>query len=444
MVIFFLIEKDFFKIMKKILKILLLIFISETLLFSQENLSLEEAMKIGLENNYQISISKRNLEVSENNNSWGAVGFLPKIDASLSETARWDYQDTTSSQTNAFSSRISMSWLLFDGFGMQINKKKLENLEIISKGNVDIIIENTIENIILSYYRCILEKEKLKVVEEVKSLSKDRYNYIKSKKEFGASVTYDVLQAKNSFLSDSSNFLLQKINYENSIKNLKLLIGEGRKINYNFTEGLEINLLNYDFDILLKKLFNQNKSLKNQLLSINIQTLELDFQKSRYYPTVSLNSGFDFNSSNVNPESKFLNNIKNKTHDFYITLSVNINIFNGGNTERAIQNTKIQQDIMNLENLELRHTLKNALSNLLSNYNLRKDLYKVSNESFETAKLNLQISNEKYKSGAINSFNYRDIQVIYLNSAFNKLQASYNLIDAETEMLKTVGEINLK
>ncbi len=66
----------------------------------------------------------------------------------------------------------------------------------------------------LGYYKTILEKEKLTVLTELKQLSGDRYAYILRKQEIGSAVTFDVLQAKNAFLSDSATFLLQELNLE--------------------------------------------------------------------------------------------------------------------------------------------------------------------------------------------------------------------------------------
>ncbi|MCB9249953.1 MAG: TolC family protein, partial [Ignavibacteriales bacterium] len=48
--------------------------------FSQEPLSLSDAINIGLENNYNIRIAKKDLEVSSENNSWSNVGRFPSID----------------------------------------------------------------------------------------------------------------------------------------------------------------------------------------------------------------------------------------------------------------------------------------------------------------------------------------------------------------------------
>lgn len=63
----------------------------------------------------------------------------------------------------------------------------------------------------------------------------------------------------------------------------------------------------------------------------------------------------------------------------------------------------------------------------------------VSEQSLEAAEMNLQIADEKFKSGAINSFNYRDIQINYLNTALNRLQAMYNLIYSNTTLARLTG-----
>ena len=41
----------------------------------------------------------------------------------------------------------------------------------------------------------------------------------------------------------------------------------------------------------------------------------------------------------------------------------------------------------------------------------------------------------------INSFNYRDVQLLFLNAAFGKLQATYDLIDTHSELMRLTGSI---
>ena len=66
--------------MKKIIIILFLI--SPFILFSQENLSLENAIKIGLKQNFDIQLSERNLDISKVKNNLANAGALPTIDIS--------------------------------------------------------------------------------------------------------------------------------------------------------------------------------------------------------------------------------------------------------------------------------------------------------------------------------------------------------------------------
>lgn len=89
----------------------------------------------------------------------------------------------------------------------------------------------------------------------------------------------------------------------------------------------------------------------------------------------------------------------------------------------------------------MKHDLSNSLSNVYEYYLVRKELLEISKENLEAAQLNLQISKEKFENGAINSFNFRDVQNIYLNASVQDLEAIYNLIDAQTSLLRMTGTI---
>ena len=87
----------------------------------------------------------------------------------------------------------------------------------------------------------------------------------------------------------------------------------------------------------------------------------------------------------------------------------------------------------------MEHALTNELFNLVDYYGVRVELLNVANENMEAAGLNLEISEDKYRSGVINSFNYRDIQLIYLNAALRRLQAIYNLVVSKTQLTRITG-----
>ncbi len=415
-------------------------------LSAQQELSLADAIRVGMKNNYQILISKQEFEISKNNNAWGTAGRFPVITAGLNQFNRYDNADSRTIPgqrdkyyTSSVNPYINMNWTLFDGFAVNISKEKLALLEEFSEGNASLIVENTVQGIILAYYQVLLEQEKLKVFKEIKNLSGDRYAYEMEKKKLGSSVTYNVLQAEDAYLSDSSNYLLQKLNLKNAILNLKLLLGEKSRKEYTLTDDFEIITESVAFDTLLNKMMSNNKTLRNQYINQEILKKEIRYQKSSLYPKLSLNAGFDqfnYRTKYENMDVAYTNSL-----DFYANFSLSFNLSNGGNVKRAIQNAKIDEVIGQLTTNEIEHTLGNQLKNYFDLYNIRKQLYDVSLVSVESAQLNLKISGEKFKSGAINSFNYRDVQLIYLNAAIGRLEAIYNLISTYTELLRLSGGI---
>jgi outer membrane protein TolC len=115
------------------------------------------------------------------------------------------------------------------------------------------------------------------------------------------------------------------------------------------------------------------------------------------------------------------------------------NIYSGGNRKRSKQIAEINETIANTETQEMVHLVSNQLLNEFDAYNIRKIQNEVATESLKTAELNLDISADKLKSGAINSFNYRDIQLLYLNAALQKVQAIYALIQSHTNLSRLTG-----
>ena len=59
--------------------------------------------------------------------------------------------------------------------------------------------------------------------------------------------------------------------------------------------------------------------------------------------------------------------------------------------------------------------------------------------SAEAARINYSISEEKFKGGTINSFDFRVVQNNYLTASVQKLQALYNLMDSKVELMRLTG-----
>ncbi|MFZ1292050.1 MAG: TolC family protein [Melioribacteraceae bacterium] len=426
------------KIRKHIFVIILVLFTSIRIQ-PQEKLTLSEAIKIGLENNYDIRIAKKDLQIADENNSWGSAGRYPSIDLGVTSVNRFDDTGINEVTTQSLVPSVTLNWTLFNGFKIYNTKKKLNDIFKLTEGSVAVLIENKIQSIILSYYNVLLQKEKLKVFEEVEKLSKDRYDRAQLSKEIGSSVSYEVLQAKNSWLEDRSTYLSQKLILDNSIRSLNLLIGEKNDKVYDFIDDFTAPESQYFLEDLKNKMLTNNRTLKNQYINQLIADRNIDIAQDDYYPTLRLNSGYDYENSNQRINN--LPKVNTKSYDYYANVSLGWNLFNGLNTGRAVEIAQIEKEISEIETEQIEHSLTNTLSQLFELFSIRKELLNVAEENLEAAKLNLKISEEKFRNGSITSFNYRDIQIIFLNAAVLKLNAIYNLKETDTELARITGSI---
>jgi outer membrane protein TolC len=426
--------------MKSTVIIILLLLITETVI-PQEKLSLSEAINIGLENNYSLRISRKNVEISNENDSWGTAGRYPTIDINVSSINRIDHSNQTNSDvtTNNIAPSAKLTWVLFNGFRIFNTKSKLEEQYKLSKGFNSLSLENTVKSIIISYYDVLLQKEKLKVFKELEKLSYDRYQRAKTSNEIGSSVTFQVLQAKTAWLEDRSSRLRQKLNYDNSIRKLNLLIGEKTDKYYDDFDEFKTKINNYKLIDLEDKMMSNNRNIKNQFINEIIAEKNINIAKGGFYPSLIFSSGYDY--LNSRKEISGFPRTTSNSYDYYGNLTLSLNLFDGLNTRRSLEIAKIQKEINKIETEEIIHTLKNNLAQLIDLYNIQKDLLSVSEENIEAAKLNFKISKDKFRNGTINSFNYRDAQIAYLNASIQKLNSIYNLIITDTELAQITGAI---
>ncbi|WP_299583409.1 TolC family protein [uncultured Sunxiuqinia sp.] len=423
----------------KQLKVFFLLILASLSLKAQPSLSLEEAIKRSLENNYDITLVKQQQQIASINNSWGAAGRYPYIGVSLGADYALNDNANEDFIQNRFSGGVNLNWTLFDGFAVKITKQRFAELEELSKQNTAIMVEGTIQSVVLAYYAALLEKERLNVLNEVMLLSEDRYQRIQQRKELGSAVTFEVLQAQNAYLTDKTSYLSQQVFYKNALRDLAFLMADDSGASYELNDEFQAMPVSYVLADLQAQMVANNKSLKNQYINQNLLENAILSAKSSYYPTLSFaggathtRTGNDFENSGIS-----WNNVNN----MYGNFTLSYNLFSGGNRKRALQIARLEEENGLVELEQMKHELDNKLANLYEFYLVRQELLSVARENMEAAKLNFQIAREKFESGAINSFNFRDVQLIYLNTSLQELQAIYNFIDTHTALLRMVGTI---
>lgn len=462
--------------MNRLLGILIAIVFSTTIQ-AQDTLSLARAISIGLKNNFDVQIEQLNVEIATNNNTWGQAGRFPTISFSGNQNNSMVQRKPANpfavagrNKSSNLNGQLDVQFVLFDGFAVKINKQRLNQLEQLSYGNSAFVMETTLQSIILGYYQALLEKERLHILENNMTFSKERYDYVKLRKELGGAIPFDVLQEQNNYLTDSANVLLQGIVYKNSLRKLNLLLNEDLQANYELVDSLEYQHEIYDYENLRAKMVSSNTNLKNQFMNQEILRSNTKLQQANMSPTIAINFGGNGSLDQLNANFRtptgntidntvgYLNNdpsmpvinTVNETalapqtqhgnsYGGYANLSLRFNVFNGGQIKRAIENAKVQEKIAELNTDQLELSLENDLLANYDMYNLRNQLVTIALTKLEAADLNLDLANERYRNGALSAIDLRIVQENARNAALEAYLAIFNSISTKIGLVRITG-----
>ncbi len=427
---------------------------SEVFKVSNSVLTLQEAIAESLKNNYGILIERERINQATLNNNWGETGRYPTINLLLQQNNGVNNINNPASFlsgsviNNSIQPAFNVNWVIFNGFRTQIAKHRLEKLQEESEGNAEIVIQNAIQAVILGYYRVVLEKERIDVLKKVLNYSRDRNRYSEVQVELGTATTAETLLTKTNFLTDSINLINQELVYRNTMRDLNVLMGE-KEIEkaYQINEKLQAPAETYQFDELKKQMLEANPDLTRLVISQAILRDATLLNQTAIIPQLSVAAGNSYNYNRQDlSQATFAGDraaptepINAQTTNYFLNFNLSFTLFNGGQLKRAVQRAKISENIGNLTIHQNKLTLSRDLARAFDLYNVRRQLLQLLTESKNVSEQNLDILEERYNSGLINSFDYRQIQNAFQTAAFNELQATYNLIDANTTLIRLTG-----
>jgi outer membrane protein TolC len=255
------------------------------------------------------------------------------------------------------------------------------------------------------------------------------------------------MQFRNQYLSDSMNVLLQEISLDNALRNLKLLMNDTSEVVYELIDPIDIELRLIDKNEMQQALLENNTNLKNQLINMELQRSNTNFQRSFLYPTLSLQAGTNPSWSWIrllkdDPSIPF-NEISTSNILYYGNFNLRYSIYDNWKNKRAVEVARIQEEISTLNYEQNKQSLSNALDNLIELYEMRTQLLSVSTENVSYAEKAFDIARSRYDLGTLNSIDLANFQMNYRNAVLRHYENVFNRLDTYLELYRLSGKIAL-
>lgn len=422
---------------------------SAQLALAQQKLDLQEAISIALKNNYDIKLVNNNVQIAKNNVNPGNAGMLPQLNGNFSDGG--SRQNITRTQSNGNQQTLdgvrntsmnygaALGWTIFDGLQMFTNYERLKELQKLGEVNAKATILTTVSNVISAYYTVLKEQQLIMARDSALDISQLRLKIANNKLTIGRGSKLDVLAAQVDYNTDTSAYL-QEVNLLKTAKTaLNQVMARDLNVDFKVADRIDIDAA-LDYATLEGQTTRLNPDLQSALINKKIAELNLKQVKGQRYPTVGINSGYEFQKS-ASPTGF---NTQQRSTGLTYGVTASVNIFNGFLQRQNERNAKIGISSSELTFEKTKLDINAQLLSTYQNYSTNLDLLKVEKSNMDIARQNIDITLDKYRLGSISPLELREAQRNFINAIIRYLNAEYEAKLTEISLKEISGTLNIQ
>ena len=418
-----------------LLTLLSLPFLSE----AQQQFTLKNAIDTALRNNYDIQISKNYVEIAKMNNTYGVAGGLPYISANAGDngsltTINQEFNDETPNTNvvnkgeNAVNAGVSAGIVLFNGFKITATKEKLSRLQNLSEIQLNQQIQNTIADIMITYFDIIRQNNYLKIIQNSLDVSRQKLDIINVKKNVGMSDAVEMLQAQTDVNSAEQLLVIQKTVIEQNKSDLLLLINSKKQMEFSVADTIIIDQ-SLQLDSIINYL-NRNPQYLSAEQKILIDEQIVKEVSSQRYPSIKLNAGYDFFQANLNKGNLSMNQNYGPTAG----INMQIPIFNGNIYKTQKDVAKINVINSNLEKESLLNSLTTQATKTYRTYSTTLQQIESQRKNFEMTKQLVDVVMQQFHVSQATILDVRAAQTSFETAAYLLVNLLFSAKVAEIEL----------
>ncbi|MFE3848423.1 TolC family protein [Flavobacterium sp. LB3P45] len=413
---------------------------------AQEVLTVEDAVKIALENNYEIKIASNNLRIDKTNVSPGNAGMLPKatatiVDANGIQNISQTRSDGTvtkldNAKNNSFNYGVGLDWTVFDGFRMFAKMDQLKELQKLGEAQLKLTIITKISDVNATYFNLVQQQQQLSALDSTIVISNQRLTLAQNRFTIGKASKLEVLNAQVDLNTDKVALLRQKELFSNTKIMLNQLLVRDARNDFEVAQSIVVDnkLVLSELNTLAEK---QNPQLEAQIINKNVAELQLKQIKAARYPIVKLNTAYNFFESQSSLGFTTQSSARGLNYGF----SASLNLFDGFAQNRNEKISQIQIDNSKLAYEQQNLALHSQLAASYQTYLTNLELIALEEKNEVIAKQNLNITLDKFRIGTITTLEFRTAQLNYVNAKVRNSNAQFQAKLSEIALKELAGTI---
>ncbi|MGC9066278.1 MAG: TolC family protein [Candidatus Ratteibacteria bacterium] len=420
--------------MKKI--IFLFLFIT-SLLFAEEILSLEDSIRIAIDNNPKIKISQARIDQAYYQKEIAKTNFLPKLSSSFNYTYLGKnrpisfnplFPSFKVTDDNLYTVSFKVTQPIFTGWKIetayQVGKESFEKTKI----DYETEIQNLVLDVKKAYFN-VLKAQRL--LETSLRYRESLQNHLKDAKrmfEMGLVTKLDILKTEVA-LKDAETKITESENFLNLAKsNFNFVLNRPVDHNFIIQDMLEQQEVENDYQWWLTTAMKQRNEIKSFEKVLSIYDKNIKIEKSNLYPQMYFFFNYNFEKGTQTSREDWNDN-------WNTGILLSYDIWNWGETQNKIKKAeKSKQEIekqFELVKNSIEIEVKNAYLNFLS----AKKKIEQAKKQIESAEENLRVARLLFNEGMATTTDVIDANtaLIQANNNFFNYLYEYQISCAELE-----------
>ena len=427
-------------------KFIFLLFALSSGLYAQSVLTIEDAIKTGLEKNYSVLIVKNEQEITKLQNNFGNAGMSPTVSLngnlnlanvnSYQEFSTGVIQERNGAQSNNTGASVNLGWMVFDGLKMFAIKKRLTQNEQLSALELKQQMESSVYDIISAYYLIVKTTELIKAAKQNLSIYEERKKIAKLKLEIGSDSKVDYLLSQSNENKGKSAIIQLELQLLNTKTILNTLINKPVDTEFITTDSIVINY-NPNIDELKKSVSKSNATIlisKQNELMIQQSIKEA---RSTNLPFVQLNAAYNFTRNQNQAGIVFLN----RQAGLNAGVSAGWLLFNGTKNSKLVKERNILFLNQKYVTEQTQLQVDGQVYNSYKTYLLNKEILELEKQNLTDSKEVLTVSIERYKVGKANLLETIETQKNLEDAQTRYIEALFAIKMAETALLRANGNL---
>lgn len=406
----------------------------------------DEAVRIALENNYDIRLSRADADIAKLNNIKANAGMLPTLNFVANENFTLSSFQQKLANGNEFSALgapfntanagVQLNWTLFDGRRMHIAKKRLEELETLGQLNLQNQVQQTTAAVLQNYYEIVRSRLQERALAEVIALNEERLRIAEARLAAGFAAQTDALQARIDLNQRRADLLNQQTATDAAKRALNRLLVRPPETAFEVDENLA-NAYSPDRNALLQKMLAQNPDLVSLKKNADVAVLVVDENRTLNKPRIT---GIgQFNAQRSDNGSGFL--LNNTQAGLTVGAGLVIPLYTGGNLKRQMEVAQVQAQQANLRVEAQRIAIEAELDNQLAFFQTQQQVLTLEEDNVKNARENLNVSTERFRLGQTNALETQTAQNSLEQALARRNLVQYNLKATEIQLRLLAGEL---